>query len=332
MYTQFTKESRIELAALLRAGHSRRFCAKELECDHSAVVREVNRNKDENDIYKGASAHRKYLARRKESKQASKKIENDIKLQNHIKKQLGKRDSPEQIAGRIQKMKKGNYQSISHPTIYTWICDEEPELKQYLRRISAKGKYRRRRGTQAREKAREEAKIRRIDTRPAIVEKRTRIGDYEGDTIVGKDKTKRLLTNVDRVSGYGMIDKLDTVSAKIVHDTLTKRFTKIPKKKRYTYTYDNGSEIGREDRYLGKKIGMDVYRAYPYHSWERGSNENYNGLVRDFFPKGTDFATLSEEEVKRVERNLNHRPRKRLNYLTPHEVFVLGKDPGAVQI
>ena len=76
---------------------------------------------------------------------------------------------------------------------------------------------------------------------------------------------------------------------------------------------------------------MTVYRAYPYHSWERGSNENWNGLIRDFFPKGTDFATITDAEVRRVESNLNHRPRKRLNYLTPHEVFVLGMVPGAVQ-
>ena len=98
-----------------------------------------------------------------------------------------------------------------------------------------------------------------------------------------------------------------------------------------TYTYDNGTELGEEDADLERKIGMDVYRAYPYHSWERGTNENWNGLVRDFFPKRTDFATITDEDVKRVERNLNHRPRKRLGFLTPHEVFVLGMVPGAVQ-
>ena len=116
-----------------------------------------------------------------------------------------------------------------------------------------------------------------------------------------------------------------------MHDTLRRRFHTIPKKKRHTYTYDNGTELGKEDEALEQKISMMVYRAYPYHSWERGSNENLNGLVRDFFPKGTDFATITDEEVKRVERNLNHRPRKRLGYLTPHEVFVLGMVPGALQ-
>lgn len=333
MYKQFNKESRIELAALLRAGLSKRLCARELGFDHSAVIREVSKNKGTACVYRGAHAHKKYLERRKQSKCKYRKIENDIQLQNHIKRRLKKRDSPEQIAGRIKDVhkEKEKYQSISRGTIYAWIFNENPELKKHLRRIGKKGKYRRRRGTKQREKQREEAKIKRIDTRPLIVEKRERVGDYEGDTIVGKDKTKRLLTNVDRMSGYGMINKLDIVSRETTQKILAQRFKKIPKRKRHTYTYDNGTEIGKEDADLEKKIGMNVYRAHPYHSWERGSNENYNGLVRDFFPKGTDFATISDKDVARVEKNLNHRPRKRLGYLTPHEVYVLDLKPGALQ-
>lgn len=329
MYKQFTKESRIELAALLKAEHSPKECSLELGFNKSSITREIASNRDADGVYKGASAHKKYLMRRKDAKQLSRKIENNTKLQRHIKKRLKKRDSPEQIAGRLAREQSPN--TICHETIYQWIFNKQPVFKKYLRRISKKGKYRRQRGTKQREKQREESKIRRIDTRPEIVEQRTRIGDYEGDTIIGKDKTKRLLTNVDRVSGYGMIDKMDIVSAEITHMMVEKRFKKIPKEKRHTYTYDNGTEIGKEDADLSYKIGMEVYRAFPYHSWERGSNENYNGLVRDFFPKETDFATISIKDVKRVERNLNCRPRKRLDYLTPYEVFVLGKVPGAVQ-
>ncbi len=332
MYKQFNKDSRLELSALLRVGHSKRFCAEVLGFDHSAVIREADRNKDDDGIYRGVSAHRKYLERRKKSKQKQRKIENDTKLRSRIKKRLKKRDSPEQIAGRINNIEKEKYQSVSYPTIYAWIFNKEPELKKYLRRIGKKGKYRRKHGTKNREKQREESKIKRIDTRPEVVEQRKRIGDYEGDTIVGKDKTKRLLTNVDRVSGYGTIDKIDFVSAEIIQNKLTERFKKIPKEKRHTYTYDNGTEIGKEDVDLEKKIGMDIYRAYPYHSWERGSNENFNGLVRDFFPKRTDFANITTIEVRRVEKNLNHRPRKRLGYLTPHEIFVLGMRSGAIQV
>lgn len=329
MYTQFTKESRIELGALLRAGHSRKECACQLGMDKSAVTREINRNKDADGNYRGASAHKKHIARRVQAKQGSRRIENNPALQRHIKKRLKKRDSPEQIAGRIKRTK--SYKQVSHETIYQWIFNEEPALRKQLRRIGVKGKYRRKRGTATREKARDAAKIKRIDTRPEIVETRTRIGDWEGDTMIGKERTVRLATNVDRVSGYGLIDKIAIVSMWSMHTTLHKRFRRIPKDKRYTYTYDNGTELGEEDTHLEKKIGMAVYRAYPYHSWERGSNENYNGLIRDFLPKGTPFATLSDRDVQRIERNLNHRPRKRLGYLTPHEVFVLGRTTGAVQ-
>lgn len=329
MYTQFTKDTRIELAALLRAAHSFKECAAQLGMIKSSVTREVARNANEDGNYTGAAAHRRHLDRRTRAKASSLKIQNDPRLRRYIKKQLAKRDSPEQIAGRIPK--KGSYQRVSHETIYQWIFKEAPTLKKQLRRIGKKGKYRRRRGTKQREEMRDEAKVKRIDTRPAIVETRERIGDWEGDTIIGQDKLKRLATNVERRSGYGLLTKLTLVSMITMHDALEKRFRSIPKKKRHTYTYDNGTELGKDDEALETRIGMTVYRAYPYHSWERGSNENWNGLVRDFFPKGTDFATITDAEVKRVERNLNHRPRKRLNYLTPHEVFVLGMMPGAVQ-
>jgi transposase, IS30 family len=328
MYNQFTKEKRVALAALLRAKHTKADSAYELGYARSSVYREIASNSGDNGIYQGAQAHRKYLERRKKAKQKNRKIENNASLQKHIKKRLTKRDSPEQIAGRLTEQKME--MTVCHETIYQWIFNEQPKLKTYLRRIGRKGKYRRRRGTKQREKARELAKIKRIDTRPAIVEERSRIGDFEGDTVVGKNTSDRFVTAVDRMSGYGMMDLILSATAEKVRTVLEQRFHRIPKAKRHTYTYDNGTEIGKEDSDLEEKIGMEVYRAYPYHSWERGSNENYNGLVRDFFPKRTDFATLKTSDVKRVERILNHRPRKRLGYLTPHEVFMLGRMPVAV--
>jgi transposase, IS30 family len=323
MYRQFTKETRIELAALLRAGYSKAESAQELGFHRSSVGREVELNSGEDGVYRGAQAHKKYLERRKKAKQPTRKIENNKGLQKHIEKRLRERDSPEQIAGRLIQQK--TEVTVCHKTIYQWVLNEQPELKRHLRRIGRKGKYRRRRGTKAREKAREETKIKRIDTRPEEVEKRSRIGDFEGDTVVGKNTADRFVTNVDRLSGYGLMDMVLSATAEKIRGTLEKRFRSLPKEKRHTYTYDNGTEIGKEDIDLEKKIGMEVFRAYPYHSWERGTNENYNGLVRDFFPKRTDFATLTVSDVKKVERILNHRPRKHLGYLTPHEVFVLGR-------
>ena len=329
MYTQFTKETRLELAALMRAQLSFKECADQLGMLKCSVTREVARNAGENGRYAGAAAHQNHCERRRQAKASSLKIQNDPLLRRYIRRRLAKRDSPEQIAGRI--VRTGAHQSISHESIYAWIFNEAPALKKQLRRIGKKGKYRRKRGTAQREKARDEAKIKRIDTRPLIVGARERIGDWEGDTMIGKDKRTRLVTNVERKSGYGLVSKLNIVSMGTMHATLEQRFRRIPKKHRHTYTYDNGVELGQEDAALEQKIGMTVYRAYPYHSWERGSNENWNGLIRDFFPKGTSFAMITDKEVRRVERNLNHRPRKRLDYLTPHEVFIRGMLPGAVQ-
>lgn len=325
MYTQFTKESRIALAALVRAGHSPKDCGKQLGMDKSSVTREIKKNRDKDGVYRGGHAHKCFRARRKAAKRPHRKIENDRTLRDHIRKQLKKRTSPEQIAGRNKAF--GIHRTVCAGTIYRWIYAEAKHYTVHLRRIGHKGKYRRRPGTKAREKARDEAKIKRIDTRPEVVETRSRIGDYEGDTIIGKDKTTRLLTNVERASGYGMIDKVSRVRAQAIHKKLAARFKHIPAGKKHTYTYDNGTELGEEDGDLERAIKMEVYRAYPYHSWERGTNENYNGLVRDFFPKGTDFATIPASTIKRVERNINHRPRKRHGYLTPHEVYVLGIVP-----
>jgi len=242
------------------------------------------------------------------------------KLRKHTEQKLKEHWSPEQIAGRLKRKYPHNLSwHIGKDALYKWIYSERKDLILFLR--CKKGFYRRRYGTKIRERLREEAKIKRIDTRPSIVETRERIGDWEGDTIIGKEKTKRLLTNVERKSGYGLIDKMEKVSMEGIHEILEGRFEKIPQNKRFTYTYDKGTEIGKEDAFLEKKMKMDMYRAHPYHSWERGSDENFNSLIREFFPKGSAFATITQRQVKKVENLLNNRPRKRLGYATPKEVF-----------
>src|SRR3989338_6892140 len=176
-----------------------------------------------------------------------------------------------------------------------FLYEKRPSLVTCLRH--QKNKYRKKRGSWARIERNKAMKIKRITERPPIVEERSRIGDWEGDTIVGKEKTQRILTYVERKSRFGMENK------------------------RHTLTRDNGPEFGDYDRTLEKKTGMDVYRATPYHSWERGTDENWNGLMRQFFPKRTFFATITEYDVQRAVRMLNDRPRKRLGYKTPREVF-----------
>jgi len=324
MYKQFNKESRLELATLLRAKHSIRFCAKHLGFDHSAVIREINRNKDEDGVYKYGLAHIKYLERRKSAKQPTKIIENSPYLKKKIINKLKNHDSPEQIAG-VLKRENNNQTVLCHETIYQWIYNERPDLKKHLR--CKKGKYRRKRGTKKREKQRELEKRRRIDQRPKIVDERARIGDWEGDTVLGKEKTQRILTHNERKSGYLIGNKIDKTSAKEIEKITIEVFKKVPKNKRHTITYDNGTEFGEYDKKKERELNIEVYRANKYCSWERGSNENTNGLLREFFPKGNYFANITQKDVDKAVYNLNHRPRKRLNYLTPHQVFKLGMKP-----
>lgn len=152
------------------------------------------------------------------------------------------------------------------------------------------------------------------------MEKRRKKGHWEGDTIVGSDRKSALVTHVERVSGLGIGDNVDHAKADTVNQITNEQFNVIPKNKKLTETYDNGKEFERHEE-LEKMTGMTIYFAYPFHSWERGCNENFNGLLREFFPKGTAFTKVSCEEVKKAFSLINNRPRKRLNYLTPREVF-----------
>ena len=316
-HTQFNRDSRLELAALLWAKKNYSECSLILGMDRSSVSREIKNNADVDGIYRGASAHKKYLERRKEAKSGYRKIENDRKLRRHIVRKLKKYWSPEQIAGRLKLMTGKTI--ISHETIYSFVYEKRKDLVKYLRH--QKCKYRRRRGSLARIELARAMKIKRIEERPEAVETRERIGDWENDTVIGKEKIQRLLTFTERKSGYGMADKLDVVTSEIVHEKEVERFKRIPKEKRLTVTRDNGCEFGDYDTTLEGKTGMEVYRANPYHSWERGTNENWNGLLRQFFPKGTYFATITQYQVDHAVRMLNDRPRKRLGYKTPREVF-----------
>lgn len=319
-HKHITPDQVSEIAVLKRAGLLQKDIAKIIGVSPSAISQELTRNKDLNGRYHAGHAKEKRRLRRITANQHFRKIENNAWLKRYVIHKLKKHWSPQQISGRLKlSYPQDHSRHIGKDTIYSYVYAKRKDLVKYLR--CKKGSYRRRYGTRIREKERERAKIKRIDQRPAIVETRGRIGDWEGDTVIGKEKTQRLLTNVERKSGYGLIDHLEKTSAVIIHDKLKERFKRIPQSKRYTYTYDNGVEIGKEDRWLEKKIDMDVYRAYPYHSWERGCNENYNGLVREFFPKGSCFAKIKKSDVQKVERLLNNRPRKRLNYYTPKEVF-----------
>lgn len=219
---------------------------------------------------------------------------------------LKEHQSPEQIAGVLK--------CVNASTIYRYIRERAPHLKQYLRQ--QKGRYRRKRGTKILERAREQAKKRRIDERGAVVERRGRLGDWEGDTMQGRDKRVRIVTFVDRKSGYLIAYLLPKMRAELLTTLALQHFHRIPRTKRRTFTLDNGPEFSDWER-LEKKSGAVVYFAYPYHFWERGTNENTNGLLRQYFPRSLDFNLITPEELAHAVRRLNDRPRKRLKFKSP---------------
>jgi len=319
-YNHFKPFQRNELSALLRAGLTQKKAAKLLGKTASAVCQELKRNPAKTKIgYDAGIAKTNTKQRRVAANQRFRKIENNKWLRNYIIRKTKKYWSPEQISGRLERnWPNDKKRQIGKDSIYKFIYTERKDLVRYLR--CQKGKYRRRYGTRIRVKQREALKKKRIDQRPTIVEKRERIGDWEGDTIVGKERTKQILTHVERKSGLLLADKLEHSTAEETKNKTIERFDKIPKNKKYTSTYDNGTTFA-EYEMTEKKTGIEIYFANAYHSWERGTNENANGLLRQFFPKKSAFAMITQEAIDEACGLINNRPRKRLNYLTPNEVF-----------
>lgn len=315
-FHHLTSSDRARLAALKRAGHNQKRIAALLGKDPSTISRELRRNKTRRG-YHARIAGQKASQRRLHANQRFRKLVPGARLTAYVTTRLKQYWSPEQIAGRLAR--ETGTQVISYPTIYAFIL-AHAAYKRYLRHQKP---YRRRYGTKKREKQRELDKKRWIDARPEIVNNRRRVGDWEGDTVLGKDGgSPRLLTYVERKSGKAVAAKLagGTGQAERVTAATEARFRHLPKRKRLSLTYDNGVEFSDFER-IEKRTGMTVYFAHPYHSWERGTNENTNGLYRQFFPKKHDFTNTSQQDIDRVTRLLNTRPRKRHHYRTPDEVF-----------
>lgn len=322
-YTQLNKEERIQIEALWKAGHGKKDIGRRLHRSTTTVTNELERNGDSSSgWYKASQAHRFCRERRQRTNQELHgKLLVGSFLEKYVEEKLRLHWSPEQIAGRLNAQWKGKrgHPSVSHETIYLFIYKKRKDLILFLRH-SKKRRYRRRNGTKQREMRREEAKKHRIDTRPKNIESRKTLGHWEGDTIVGKEKTQRILTHVERKSRFTCADKIGRATAEAIHQASVKRLRRFPKHKRQTSTYDNGVEFSEHQK-TERDAGIKIYFAYPYHSWERGTNENTNGLLREFFPKGSPFKDVTQRDVDRAVRFLNTRPRKCLHYLTPDEVF-----------
>lgn len=316
-YAHFNLSKRIQLFALLRAGLKHNKIAKILGKHPSSISRELKRNPaDTSTGYSVYLAKKRAKEKRIKANQRFRKIDNNQKIEEYIIKRLKRYWSPEQITGRLKLKCPANV--VCPKTIYNFINEKHPELKRYLR--CQKGKYRKKHGTKIREKQREKSKKKWIDARPEAANNRERIGDWEGDFIFGTERKIGILTHADRMSGYLLADKMESLLSPVVKARTVKRFKQLPKDKRHTATYDNDTRFA-EYELIEKETKTDVYFANPYHYWERGTNENTNGLIRQFFPKKSSFKDISQKDVNKVMHLLNNRPRKRLSYFTPAEVF-----------
>jgi IS30 family transposase len=319
-YTHLTSTDRTRIAALKRAGHSQQEIARQLGKHHSTIGRELQRNKTGRVFYNARTADQKAAARRLVANQRFRKLLSGTNLAKYVVRRLKRYWSPEQIVGRLQY--ETGHRVIGYLTIYRYVL-AHAGLKKYLRILKP---YRRHWGTKKREQIRDAANRHWIDERPAAANNRTRVGDWEGDTVIGIPGRSRLLTYADRLSGKAQAMKVPGGDglAEAVADRTVGWLGKLPKAKRHTMTYDNGTEFDQHE-YIEDHASLPVYFAHPYHSWERGTNENTNGLYRQFFPKKADLDPVSQHDVDKATRLLNTRPRKRHHYRTPNEVFRDGK-------
>ncbi len=308
-YTQITRDERAIIADLWKRGKSYYYIANWLKRKYDTIRDEIERNGEVNRfgkiIYSSKKAHKKYLARRKTSKLKYRIIENDLKTEKAITKLIVEEQlSPEQISGR--------FDTVSPPTIYDWIgrmsdCELKEDLVSNLRRKGKK--YRKTKKTSSFQSI--TAPKTMIDERPEFIESRERLGDFEGDTVL-LNGLERLYTLVDRKSGYLFVRHIPNGYAQTIYEETIK----IHKKNKdliESITYDNGVEFSYHDL-ITVDTKIPIYFCYPYHSWERGTNENTNGLLRQYFPKKQQHGKITESDIKIIEDRLNNRPRKRLNY------------------
>jgi len=310
-YKQLSQPQRYQIEILKKAGKHQKEIAALLEVSPGTICRELKRNR-------GGKGYRPKQAQIKADKrraQAAKAVKMTAAVIVLIEAKIVLDWSPEQITGWL----KANLGiGISHERIYQHIWSDKRQggtLYQHLRQSHKK----RKKQYGSKDKRGQIRNRVSIDERPAIVADKTRLGDWEIDTVIGQNHQGALVTIVDRVSKFTLIKKVDSKQAEVVTEA-TVILLKPYRDKVLTITADNGKEFAGHET-VKEQLNADVYFAHPYHSWERGLNENTNGLIRQYFTKGSSFEDITDEEVLAVMDKLNHRPRKTLNYKTPHEVF-----------
>ena len=309
-HSHLTQEDRYHIYALKKVGKSQKQIALEIGKDKSTISRELRRNKGARG-YRPNQAHELACLRREEVARPSVLTLEVITLLIPL---LEEKWSPEQISGWL---KKNHSISISHETIYQFVLEDKENGGTLYTNLRWQKKRRKRYGTKSHDRRGQIKNKVSIDDRPDVVEEKTRKGDWEGDLVIGKNHKHALVTLVDRKTKFVKIVKVKSKNADEVGDAICEALREY---KVHTITFDNGKEFSRHED-VAKQLKAKIYFAHPYSSYERGANENTNGLIRQYFPKKSDFTQLDHNDVAFVELALNHRPRKTLNYCTPHEVY-----------
>lgn len=318
-YKQLTKDERCQIEALLKRGFSQSQIAIDLGVNRSTIYREIKRNQSKRGYYRAVSAQ-EFCNIRKERFGHHRKL--TPAMGKFIAEKLEKEQwSPEQIKGYC---KAQNIAMVSHERIYQFIYQDKDKggsLYKHLRICSKP--YRKRYGSSNR-RGKIQGRI-DIDQRPDIVEQRSRIGDWEADTIIGKDRRAAILTLVERKSKFLQTAKLPTTEAAITSKKMINTLAPF-KQSVHTITSDNGHEFAHH-YHVSKKLEVDYFFTHPYSAWEKGTNENTNGLIRQYIPKKTDINMVDVVQLQHVTQKLNTRPRKSLGWKTPLEVFMSNFKP-----
>lgn len=307
-YTQLTQEQRYQICAMLKIGQNQTEIAETIGKHKSTISREVRRNRGQRG-YRPKQAQQMSLDRRKKAKPRIQ--ESTWAL---IESKLQEDWSPEQIADWL---KRNTDIQVSHERIYQYILADKRTGGRLYKHLRCQKKRRKRYGGYDRR-----GKLpnrRSIEERPEIVDQRQRIGDWEVDTMIGKGHRQAIVTLTERKSRFSLLRKIKRRKAKLVSAAVIDLLQPVADRS-HTITADNGKEFADHER-IAHELEISFFFAHPYAAWERGANENMNGLVRQYIPKNRDLSSVTDEELLQIMNKLNHRPRKCLDFKTPFQVF-----------
>ncbi len=323
-YRHLSLEDRAAISEMKRNGHTMTEIAEVLGRSRSTISRELNRNATPAyRVYLSCKAHERAVTRKKESGKRP-RLKNES-IVSYVREKLSEDWSPEIIAGKIGQDIRGA--SISHEAIYQYIYHPKTEDREELIGYLVRGhRKRRKKGIGRKERKTKIPNRIPIEERSVSADNRSRYGHWEGDSLVSGKSLAALNSLVERKSRLTFLTRLDRKSSGLTRDAVIQRLGALPEKARRSLTVDNGTENARHEE-ITEAIGTRCYFADPYASWQRGANEQVNGMVRRYFPKGTDFSKITDEQVAWVESRINNRPRKYLSYKTPAEVAAVALAP-----